>query len=60
MQIPFVDLQSQYQSIKDEIQPAINRVLDKGDFVLGGAVREFEAAFADYCGVSHVVGVDSG
>jgi dTDP-3-amino-3,4,6-trideoxy-alpha-D-glucose transaminase len=60
MQIPFVDLQSQYQTIKAEIQPAINRVLEKGDFVLGQAVRDFEVAFADYCGVAHVVGVDSG
>ena len=60
MKIPFVDLQSQYKSIKEEIQPAINEVLNRGDFVLGQAVRDFEAAFADYCGVDHVVGVDSG
>lgn len=60
MQIPFVDLQSQYKSIKAEIQPAINQVLERGDFVLGQAVREFEAAFANYCDVAHVVGVDSG
>ena len=60
MQIPFVDLQSQYKSIKEEVQPAINRVLDKGDFVLGQAVRDFEAAFADYCEVKYVVGVNSG
>ncbi len=34
--------------------------MKRGDFVLGGAVAEFERAFAQYCGVSYCVGVDSG
>ncbi|MBV7340309.1 DegT/DnrJ/EryC1/StrS family aminotransferase [Chloroflexi bacterium TSY] len=60
MKIPFVDLQSQYQTIRDEIAVAVNRVLEKGDFVLGAAVEEFEREFAEYCDADYAIGVDSG
>ena len=60
MNIPFVDLQSQYKSLKDELDPAVLAVMQRGDFVLGGAVTEFERAFAEYCGAKYAVGVDSG
>lgn len=60
MAIPFVDLQTQYQSIKDEVNPAIHRVLEKCDFVLGQAVRDFEKDFAAYCEADYAIGVDSG
>jgi dTDP-4-amino-4,6-dideoxygalactose transaminase len=39
---------------------AIGGVLDRGDFILGDEVDRFEREFADYCGVEHAVGVDSG
>ncbi|MCP5099454.1 MAG: DegT/DnrJ/EryC1/StrS family aminotransferase, partial [Chloroflexi bacterium] len=39
---------------------AIHRVLDKGDYVLGQAVREFEKDFAAYCEAEFAIGVDSG
>jgi dTDP-4-amino-4,6-dideoxygalactose transaminase len=58
--IPFVDLKTQYQGIKEEINEAIGAVLERSDFILGQAVEEFENAFAEYCQVSHAVGVDSG
>lgn len=60
MEIPFVDLRAQYRQIQGEVDPAVLAVMQRGDFVLGGAVAEFERAFADYCGVKHCVGVDSG
>ena len=60
MNIPFVDLQSQYKSIKPEVDAAVLAVMQRGDFVLGGAVTEFEKTFAEYCGADYCVGVDSG
>jgi dTDP-4-amino-4,6-dideoxygalactose transaminase len=60
MAVPLVDLAAQYSTIEEEIDDALRRVIHKGDFVLGEAVREFEAAFANYCGVPHAVGVGSG
>lgn len=60
MEIPFVDLRAQYRQIQNEVDPAVLAVMHRGDFILGGAVAEFEKAFAEYCGVKYCVGVDSG
>ena len=60
MKIPLVDLKAQYESIKDEIQSAIARVLETSQFVLGKEVEAFEEEFARYLGVRHAVGVNSG
>jgi len=60
MNIPFVDLQAQYQALKPEMDAAVLAVMQRGDFILGGAVAEFEREFADYCGAKYAVGVDSG
>jgi dTDP-4-amino-4,6-dideoxygalactose transaminase len=46
MKVPFLDLKVQYSSIKDEVNPAIQNVLDNTAYVLGKPVFEFEAAFA--------------
>jgi|SRR5579862_9396538 len=58
--IPFLDLQTEYQTIKDQVHFAINRVLDSSQYVLGKQVGEFETAFAKYCETVHCVGVNSG
>ena len=58
--IPFIDLQAQYRSIKAEVDAAVTRVLEEGQFALGPAVSRFERAFAPYCGTTDAVGVNSG
>ncbi len=58
--IPFLDLQAQYQSIREEIAEAIAAVLDSSQYVLGDQVKAFEHGFAGYCGTAHAVGVNSG
>jgi dTDP-4-amino-4,6-dideoxygalactose transaminase len=60
MKVPFVDLQAEYQAIKEDIDTAIAGVLNRSDYVLGQAVKDFEAAFAQYCEADHAIGVDSG
>ena len=60
MKIPFVDLQTQYRSIQEEVDVAVLGVMQRGDFVLGQAVADFEQAFARYCEADYCVGVDSG
>jgi dTDP-4-amino-4,6-dideoxygalactose transaminase len=60
MDVPFVDVRRTYDAQRSEIDAAIARVLEHGDFVLGGAVIAFEEAFAAYCGAGHAIGVDSG
>jgi len=58
--IPFVDLKAQYDSIKKEIDDVIAKVINQTAFVGGPFVKEFEEAFARYCGVDHCVGVANG
>jgi dTDP-4-amino-4,6-dideoxygalactose transaminase len=58
--IPLVDLKSQYEEIKKEIQEAINRVLDNTTFILGEEVTKFEEEFAKYCGTKYAIGTSSG
>lgn len=60
MNVPFVDLQTQYISIKEEIGEAIERVLRDAAFILGREVEAFENAFAAYLNVPHCLGVNSG
>jgi dTDP-4-amino-4,6-dideoxygalactose transaminase len=58
--IPYLDLQSQYRSIKPEIDAAVLRVLDSAQFVLGEEVAAFEREFAAYCGAREAIAVNSG
>lgn len=60
MKVPFLDLKIQYQSIKHEINPALQNVMDNTAFVLGKPVAEFEAAFAKAHETAHCVGLSSG
>ena len=48
--VPFVDLRTQYQTIKADIDAAIASVIDRSDFIQGTEVAAFEREFAQYCG----------
>jgi len=58
--IPFFDLKRQYANLRDELAPAIEAVLYKTAFSGGEFADRFEKEFADYCGVRHMLGVNSG
>ncbi len=58
--VPFVDLESSIAPIKDDVLGDLLALLESCGFTNGAAVREFEAAFAEYVGVSSCVGVASG
>ncbi|NEQ21387.1 MAG: DegT/DnrJ/EryC1/StrS aminotransferase family protein, partial [Microcoleus sp. SIO2G3] len=58
--IPFVDLTLQHQPIQAQLEKAIQTVIQRGDFVLGQALAEFETAFAKASGVEYGIGVASG
>lgn len=60
MKIPLVDLKSQHLSIKEEIDNAISRVINKSAFILGEEVSLFEEDFAKFCQAKHAVGTSSG
>lgn len=58
--IPFVDLKTQYQSLKNDINEAIAGVLEKTNFILGESVAKFEEDFASFCASKYCIGVSSG
>jgi len=58
--IPLADLRAQHQSLGPELQAAIDRVFAASDFVLGDEVAQFEAEFADYCGVGETIACANG
>lgn len=58
--IPFVDLKLQQQPIQSQIERAIQAVVDKGDFILGQVLGEFETAFAEASGAQYGIGVACG
>lgn len=60
MKVPFLDLKAQYESLKYEINDAIQQVLDSCAFAGGPFVEAFEKQFAAYCGCEHCIGVGSG
>ena len=60
MNVPFVDLKAQYQSIKSEIDPAIQSVISETAFVGGKYVDAFEKAFAGKFGAKHCVSCANG
>ncbi|MCI4677050.1 DegT/DnrJ/EryC1/StrS family aminotransferase [Rhodoblastus acidophilus] len=58
--IPFLDLKTQYRQIKPQVDDAVLRVMESGQYVLGPQVEAFEERFAAYCGASHCRAVNSG
>lgn len=60
MNIPSFDPSPEIKLLWDEINEAIQKVLKHGQFILGPEVQEFEERIANYIGVKHAVGVNSG
>lgn len=58
--IPFVDLKAQYQGVREEVNAAIQGVLDTCQFTLGSEVLAFEQEFAAYCQAQQGIGVNTG
>lgn len=60
MTVPFLDLKSQHEPIKEELDAAIQAVVAHSAFAGGSFVETFETEWAAYCGCDHAVGVGSG
>lgn len=60
MNVPFVDLKAQYQSIKEDIDNAIGNVIAETAFIGGKYVNQFEKEFAQLYGVKHCISCANG
>lgn len=60
MNIPLLDLKAQYATIKEEVNLAIQEVLESQHFILGPKVEQCEKAIAAYSQCKYGIGVSSG
>ena len=60
MDIKFNDLSKQWDEIKAEVQPKLDNLFKKSDFIGGKAIDEFEGHFADYIETKYAIGVSNG
>src|SRR5688572_6682736 len=60
MNVPLLDLQRQYASLRNEVRQAIDRVFESQRFVLGEEVQKLEASIATYCETKHAIACASG
>lgn len=60
MQVPFLDLKTQFKQVQDEVMPMLVEAMTNAMFIGGPQVSGFESEFAEFCGTEYCVGVNSG
>lgn len=60
MKVPFVDFKPMHDELRNELDGAYRRVLDKNIYIQGEECAAFEREFADYCGAKYCIGVATG
>lgn len=56
----FIDLKTQYQRIREPVNARIQKVLDHGQYILGGETQELEKRLAEFVGTKHCIAASSG
>ena len=60
MQVPLLDLKSQYKPLREQIRAEFDALADSQALILGPKVEQLESGIARYCGAGHAIGVSSG
>ncbi len=60
MKVPFLDLKTQFQEIKDEVEPKVMDILENCCYIGGSYVHNFEKQMEQYLDVRHVAGCSNG
>ena len=60
LNVPLLDLQAQYQPLRDEILAAVTRVCDSQRFIMGPEITALEGELARLLGIEHAIAVSSG
>lgn len=60
MKVPMLDLNAQYEPIKEDVLKAIKEVFDSKRFINGPQIAELEGKIAEYCQCKYAIGVSSG
>lgn len=59
-EVPYIDFTREYKLIENEVDAAYKRVMQRGWYILGPEVANFEKQFAEFCGTKYAIGVASG
>jgi dTDP-4-amino-4,6-dideoxygalactose transaminase len=60
VEVPLLDLRAQYDTLREEVEPALSRVIESQVFINGPEVAALEQEVADYCETAYAIGVSSG
>ena len=60
MKVPFLDLKTQYQGIKRDVEPSIMDILENCCYIGGSYVQQFEESAQNYLGVKHAASCSNG
>ncbi|WP_031482576.1 DegT/DnrJ/EryC1/StrS family aminotransferase [Maridesulfovibrio frigidus] len=60
MNIPFIDLKTQYARIEKQVRSNMDAVMEHGAYIMGPEIPAIEKTLADYCGTKHGLGCASG
>ena len=60
MKIKYTNFHRQFEPLREEIMTRISEIFERGDFVLGETLKEFEKNFASYCQTDYAIGVANG
>ena len=60
MNVPFLDLKTQFREIEHEVLPMVKEAMENAAFIGGPQVSGFETEFAAFCDSKYGVGVNSG
>ena len=60
MKVPFLDLKTQYQEIKEEVEPKVLNILENCCYIGGSYVDDFERSMEKYLNIKHVAGCSNG
>lgn len=58
--VPFIDVHREYNELRGAIHASVELFFERGRYILGDAVEQFESSFAAYCGCEHGIGVGNG
>ncbi len=58
--MPFIDLKTQYEQIKDKVWARMNTVLEHGQYIMGPEVAELEKELAQFTGAKHAITMSNG
>ena len=58
--LPFIDLETQYSRIQEDMEQAVLGVLQSGKYILGPEVTELETRLSAFVGSAHCVSCASG